>query len=406
MIRVLGLYLKYIFKRLLFLGFWIAIVMLFFALKPNDVFYINLTEILGLKYNVSELDAWLYTVHVLLVIFFVLIVVETLYIFFYTWYKSFSERQKAIIYDRMKVEVFAYLAGEVNDIKQRKIFWSFAKFFYANQMLQYFVDGLREVLLLTKGKVYNRCISIFVLVKVKKLIYLYMRSPYVKHKAYAIRSIGLFQLKEHEGFLVRFLNSKNSIYRSEALQSYLEINKTTDLSFLLERKSKLSKWDYNIVIKYGKKLGDINYDGLIESERPDLLLVALKFIQINDRFDYKPKVMELLKSDNHDVQEEAYITFAMFLENDNEVQTLIYRYNSFSQITQAQILEVIVNARYTMAVSSFLRWLLIAGTMTEKTKALEAFLRNDMPTFMKCKELDDPMIVMAYRQVTDFNLMF
>lgn len=406
MLRIIGLYIKFIFKRLLFASFWIGIFMLFFILKPNDFFYINLNDYIGLNYKVAELDTWLYAVHIFLIIFVLLIIVETMYILFYSWFKNFSEKQKTKIYNQMKVEVFAYLAGDINDLKQKKIFWTFAKFFYSEQMLRYFVDGLREVILLTKGKVYNRCISIFVLVRVKKLIHVYMHSPYIKHKAYAIRCIGEFQLKEHEAFLKRYLNSKNSIYRSEALQSYLEINKTTDLSFLLDRKSKLSKWDYNIIIKYGKNLGEINYDGLLASKRPDLLLVALKFIQINDRFDYKAEVIELLKSDNSEVEEEAYITYSMFLENDNEVQTLIYKYNAFTPATQSDILKVIVNARYTEAVSSFLKWLLVAGTMTEKTKALEAFLKNDMPTFLKCKQLEDPLVVMAYRQVTDFNLLF
>jgi hypothetical protein len=406
MLRVLSLYIKFIAKRLLFAIFWTSIFMLFFILKPNEILYFNINDYINLNYKIAELDTWLYTVHVLMLIFILLIIVETLYIVFYSWYKTFSENQKTKIYNQMKVEVFAYLAGEINDIKEKKAFWTFAKIFYSEQMLRYFVDGLREVILLTKGKVYNRCISIFVLVRVKKLIEVYMRSPYIKHRAYAIRSIGEFQLKEHEDYLIKYLNSKNSIYRSEALQSYLEIKKTTDLSFLLDRKAKLSKWDYNIIIKYGKHLGEINYDGLLASKRPDLLLVALKFIQINDRFDYKAEVIELLKSDNTEVEEEAYITFSMFLENDNEVQTLIYKYNSFTPSTQSEILNVIAGANYTEAVSSFMKWLVIAGSMTEKTMALETFLRNDMPSFLKCKENDDPLIAMAYKQVTDFNLLF
>lgn len=404
MFQLITIYIKFIVKRLLFVSFWISIFMLFFIFQPNDIFYINLNEYIPLSYQVSKLETWLYSIHILLIIFVILIAVETVYIFFYSWYKPFSENQKAKIYAQMKIEVFAYLAGEINDLKQKKVFWTLAKIFYSTQILHYFVEGLREVLLLTKGKVNDRCTSLFVKVRVNKLIKVYMRSPYVKHKAYAIRAIGEFKLKEHEQFLIKYLNSKDSVYRSEALQAYLEINKKTDLSFLIQRNAKLSRWDYNVIIKYGKQLEDIDYDGLLNTQRPDLMLVALKFVQLNDRYDYKYKVENLLDFNNIEVQEEAYITYSMFLENDNEVQTLIYKYNAFTPATQKEILEVIVNSRYSPAVSSFLKWLVVAGALTEKTKALDALLKNDMPSFLKCKNLEDPLIEKAYSQVTDFNL--
>ena len=190
MIRLIGIYFKYFFKRLIFIAFWICLLMLFFVLQPNDILYINLNDYINPGYQLSGLETWMYVIHVFIVIFLILIAVETLYIIFYNWYKQLSQRQKQRIYSRMQNELFSFLKGDTNDINQSKVFGLFSGAFYTEQKMLFFVDGLREVELLTKGVVHERCLSVFVVIRVKKLIWSYMYSPYSKHRTYAMRTIG------------------------------------------------------------------------------------------------------------------------------------------------------------------------------------------------------------------------
>jgi hypothetical protein len=404
MIRLLGIYIKFITKRFLLFSMLIALFMLFFILKPNDYLYINLTQYVNIGYQLSDLEPWLYIIHVLLVIFFILIIIEVFNIFFYSWYKNSSEKQKERVYLRMQGEIFAFLKGEINDINLNKVFGVIASLCFAEKKYIFFIDGLRELVNLTSGLIHERCLSAFVVTQMKRLVWTYMYSPYSKHRSFAIRTIGDFKLKDKEAYVKKYLNSKNTVYRTEALEAYLKLSNNCDLKFLTDHKIKLNQWEYNIVLKYALSYKGVDFESLFSSDIPELQLLALKLVQLNNLNIYKPQVVSLFYSKNETVKEKAYVTFVQFIDNETEVNSVIYNYYTFSASTKAAILDLIVDLRYSNPVVLFLDWLINSGTLNERVKALNVLLENDMSAFLKYKTYNDPMIRVAYAQVTDLNL--
>lgn len=403
MLRLLRIYIKFILKRVLFVTFWLSLLSLFYFLHPNPYLYINLNAYIQLDYAKASLPFWLYVIHVLIVIFLLLIVVETLYVLFYNWIKHVAVRQKERILKRMQTELFAFLTGEINDINPAKVFGTFSGFFCSEQKVLFFVEGLREVELLTKGIVHERCLSVFVVLRIKKLIWSYMYSPYGKHRLFAMRTIGDFHLKDYEPYLKKYLNHSNPIYRSAALEAYLQLSTKNDLSFLKELRAALSQWDYNMVLKHGKNLEAINYTALLQSKTPELVMLALDFIRHNNEYGYKSQVISLLNSSNVELKEKAYITYSLFLDDESEVKELTYRYYSFSLSTRGAILDLLINIRYSSTISFFLNWLVQSGSLNEKVTALTVFLYNDVASLLKYQHSSDPQIRLAFAQVSDIN---
>lgn len=104
--RTIGLYLKFLFSRFIFIIALCLAVFLFFFLKQKEFLLFNYSIGNPLYSFIEITPLWLYVVQVLIVIFFLLIIVELISLISVTMRKSSAEKKNQLLAKQIWEEIF------------------------------------------------------------------------------------------------------------------------------------------------------------------------------------------------------------------------------------------------------------------------------------------------------------
>jgi len=104
--RTIGLYLKYLFNRFIFIIALCLGVFLFFFLKQKELLIFNYSVNNPLYPFIEQTPTWLYVVQVLIIIFLLLVIVELISLISVTMRKSSAEKKNQLLAKQIWEEIF------------------------------------------------------------------------------------------------------------------------------------------------------------------------------------------------------------------------------------------------------------------------------------------------------------
>jgi len=408
--KVLLIYLRYWVIRLFFLIFLLLIISgSYFFNRIPDLSLGSFRLINPFYKNVVNFPPWLYAVEYFIFIFVLAIFLIIVLIFYYSVTKNRRVKARKRHSDEIVDSLFEciYVEQEYTDEEKRikvRLFESNLKTDYSKRL---FIDALRKIHSQTVGVVRERTSNLLKAIHYDYFIKAYLYSPYLRNKIFALKVISEFQLEGYEKYIMKLTKRSNNVLHSEALVSLVKLNINYNLLFLVDLDIKLSLWDVNVMVKileqYDKHT-TYYYYVLIQSDNPEISALGIILTRLHNRQDLKMDVKDKIGNVNFLVNEEAFLTFSLFAENQNDYDFLMDNFELASEKAQNCIIKVIASCPDKNVAIRFLERVVEHNPLTHKLEAIRLLLEIDLNIVKRYKDSDNVLIRQACLQILDLNL--
>lgn len=400
--RTIGLYLKYLSNRLIYIVALCLGVFLFFFLKQKELLLFNYSVANPLYPFIEQTSTWLYVVQTLIVIFSLLIIIELILVIYVTTQRSSVDKKNQLLHEQILDVIFNFLiqdkeTRDINDFRKKA-----KPYLKSNHAQRVFINQLRKIINLTRGEIHDTCLSFYQVLHFDPLIKSHFHSPYLRNKIFALKTAGDFQQTAYNNYLVHYMHSKNEMLKSEALQAYVKANSDDDLSFLSDYQEKISLGSINIIINETKERTNINFTGLLKSQNPLIRSMGLRLANLQNKEELKPVIVELMDDPDAMVKEEAYLAYMAFAKEKNDYLTLMYQFSGMTKNLQNKTLDLIIDHEEKENIYNFFEWIIENKPLEMKNRAMSKLLTMDIGLVLKYKNYPDENVRKAFRQLIDF----
>ncbi|MDN5297268.1 MAG: hypothetical protein PWQ71_1374 [Bacteroidota bacterium] len=349
---------------------------------------------------VSHAHGWLYVVQALILVFLSITVLELFSLYIGTARRLFTDKKEQEFNRDTLNRMMDYLTKECSTADARKLM-SLTK---SKSEKRLFVNQLRILAVLTKGKVHDDCISLFHEMNFNDVVKKNLRSPYVRDKMFALRVAGDFQLSEFNPFIAKYIYSKNDIVRSEAIQAYVKVNADSDLSFLTDYTRSLSILDFNVIVNAAKHYRNIHFESLFSSPNAAVRAIGIRLVAIQNKTEFKPLLLPMIEDKTAIVREEAYGAIIAFATEKEDFKALISHFDNMNKNLQLKLIDEITLRNERDFVSPFLEELILKYPSDIKIRAMSNLIKMDISFALKYMNHENESIRNAYKHLTDFYL--
>ncbi|MDK2969244.1 MAG: hypothetical protein PWQ65_347 [Bacteroidota bacterium] len=349
---------------------------------------------------VSHAHGWLYVVQALILVFLSITVLELFSLYIGTARRLFTDKKEQEFNRDTLNRMMDYLTKECSTADARKLM-SLTK---SKSEKRLFVNQLRILAVLTKGKVHDDCISLFHEMNFNDVVKKNLRSPYVRDKMFALRVAGDFQLSEFNPFIAKYIYSKNDIVRSEAIQAYVKVNADSDLSFLTDYTRSLSILDFNVIVNAAKHYRNIHFESLFSSPNAAVRAIGIRLVAIQNKTEFKPLLLPMIEDKTAIVREEAYGAIIAFATEKEDFKALISHFDNMNKNLQLKLIDEITLRNEKNFVSPFLEELILKYPSDIKIRAMSNLIKMDISFALKYMNHENESIRNAYKHLTDFYL--
>lgn len=349
---------------------------------------------------VSHAHGWLYVVQALILVFLSITVLELFSLYIGTARRLFTDKKEQEFNRDTLNRMMDYLTKECSTADARKLM-ALTK---SKSEKRLFVNQLRILAVLTKGKVHDDCISLFHEMNFNDVVKKNLRSPYVRDKMFALRVAGDFQLSEFNPFIAKYIYSKNDIVRSEAIQAYVKVNADSDLSFLTDYTRSLSILDFNVIVNAAKHYRNIHFESLFSSPNAAVRAIGIRLVAIQNKTEFKPLLLPMIEDKTAIVREEAYGAIIAFATEKEDFKALISHFDNMNKNLQLKLIDEITLRNERDFVSPFLEELILKYPSDIKIRAMSNLIKMDISFALKYMNHENESIRNAYKHLTDFYL--
>lgn len=349
---------------------------------------------------VSHAHGWLYVVQALILVFLSITVLELFSLYIGTARRLFTDKKEQEFNRDTLNRMMDYLTKECSTADARKLM-ALTK---SKSEKRLFVNQLRILAVLTKGKVHDDCISLFHEMNFNDVVKKNLRSPYVRDKMFALRVAGDFQLSEFNPFIAKYIYSKNDIVRSEAIQAYVKVNADSDLSFLTDYTHSLSLLDFNEIVNAAKHYRNIHFESLFSSPNAIVRAIGIRLVAIQNKTEFKPLLLPMIEDKTAIVREEAYGAIIAFATEKEDFKALISHFDNMNKNLQLKLIDEITLRNERDFVSPFLEELILKYPSDIKIRAMSNLIKMDISFALKYMNHENESIRNAYKHLTDFYL--
>lgn len=349
---------------------------------------------------VSHAHGWLYVVQALILVFLSITVLELFSLYIGTARRLFTDKKEQEFNRDTLNRMMDYLTKECSTADARKLM-ALTK---SKSEKRLFVNQLRILAVLTKGKVHDDCISLFHEMNFNDVVKKNLRSPYVRDKMFALRVAGDFQLSEFNPFIAKYIYSKNDIVRSEAIQAYVKVNADSDLSFLTDYTHSLSLLDFNEIVNAAKHYRNIHFESLFSSPNAIVRAIGIRLVAIQNKTEFKPLLLPMIEDKTAIVREEAYGAIIAFATEKEDFKALISHFDNMNKNLQLKLIDEITLRNEKNFVSPFLEELILKYPSDIKIRAMSNLIKMDISFALKYMNHENESIRNAYKHLTDFYL--
>jgi hypothetical protein len=349
---------------------------------------------------VSHAHGWLYVVQALILVFLSITVLELFSLYIGTARRLFTDKKEQEFNRDTLNRMMDYLTKECSTADARKLM-ALTK---SKSEKRLFVNQLRILAVLTKGKVHDDCISLFHEMNFNDVVKKNLRSPYVRDKMFALRVAGDFQLSEFNPSIAKYIYSKNDIVRSEAIQAYVKVNADSDLSFLADYTLSLSLLDFNVIVNAAKHYRNIHFESLFSSPNAAVRAIGIRLAVIQNKTEFKPLLLPMIEDKTAIVREEAYGAIIAFATEKEDFKALISHFDNMNKNLQLKLIDEITLRNERDFVSPFLEELILKYPSDIKIRAMSNLIKMDISFALKYMNHENESIRNAYKHLTDFYL--
>jgi hypothetical protein len=349
---------------------------------------------------VSHAHGWLYVVQALILVFLSITVLELFSLYIGTARRLFTDKKEQEFNRDTLNRMMDYLTKECSTADARKLM-ALTK---SKSEKRLFVNQLRILAVLTKGKVHDDCISLFHEMNFNDVVRKNLRSPYVRDKMFALRVAGDFQLSEFNPSIAKYIYSKNDIVRSEAIQAYVKVNADSDLSFLADYTRSLSLLDFNVIVNAAKHYRNIHFESLFSSPNAAVRAIGIRLAVIQNKTEFKPLLLPMIEDKTAIVREEAYGAIIAFATEKEDFKALISHFDNMNKNLQLKLIDEITLRNERDFVSPFLEELILKYPSDIKIRAMSNLIKMDISFALKYMNHENESIRNAYKHLTDFYL--
>lgn len=406
--KTLTLYIKYWSIRIFFLIIFLIIAfgsyfysvpqLTWGSLKINNLYYTEIESLPGWLYGA---EYFIFTFIITSIILFVLIV----------FYKRNKRKRKKIrdryeAYFATALVKYLYEETEYNTEEKKQDAILFKKALKDDYAKRIFISTLRKIRTQTIGEVRDKTLRIYDEYYFDYLIRAYLHAPYLRKKLFALKVISDFQLTGYESYIIKLAKRNNNVLHSEALVTLVKLNTSDNLLLLAELKIKLTIWDINVIVKtvleQNKK--DIDYLKLINPEKPEVCALGIMLARLNQRKELKMDIRKQIGNSNELVNDEAFLAFVSFVEDQSDFDFLINKFEQASENVQISIIKVIASHPDKSVSTDFLKSVVENKSFILKLEALQVLMELDLSIVAKFKRSENKTIRQICAQVLDLNL--
>lgn len=356
---------------------------------------------------VQALPVWLYVVNYFILIFAGAILLIMSLITFYTIKTRQKERIDRKFREVHLGKIFKYIFAprELNDKQKEMLLSTLKKALKSDYAIRLFLTSLLRIQDEAAGIISQQIKEILKGFNYNYLVKAYLHSPYLRHKLFALKIISNFQIPGFDQKVLKFTKSKNSELRVEACLTLLKLGIYEDLSFLYYSQTKLSTWDINMIIKTLQELdiNDINYIKLLQSDIAEINTLGIMLANVHNRRNLKPLIKQKLGYPDSMVNEEAFLTFIAFTEEQEDYDVLIDKFEAATDKAQLQIIQALQKAPDTEATVKFLTWIVETKSYTHKVEALRLLLMLNWNVLSKYRKSENEAIRQSCLEALDIN---
>lgn len=408
--RIISIYLRFFFERLLvFIGL-IVILVGGYIFKVNHISFGLLNLICSIFHENEKTEYWLYQIEYLIFVFIIISVGTLVLISFYKDHKNVRRKIRKKYVGLFVKSFFSYLYAETASMQMKKgeflyKLWRGLRNEYARRL---YINLLRQIYLETEGEVQDRLIRFFNGLDYDSFIRAYFVSPFLRNNLFALKTVRNFRIEGYEKYIINLMHRKNKLTKSAALTTLIQFDKYNDLLFLVENQIEISNWEINLIIKSlpTSSKDKIQYKALIASNLAPLSTLGIILANLNGKTEFKKDIKAKIVLDRSKgcSNEEAILAIVSFSSDFIDFEFLISVFESATEVVQIQILKVLSKCPEKSVAIYFLEWVVESDPYPLKIAAVQSLFDLDMFTLLKLKGSDDTVIRQACSQVLDLNM--
>ncbi len=349
---------------------------------------------------VSHTHGWIYVVQALILVFVSITILELFSLYVGTPRRLYTDKKGQEFNRDALNRIMDYLTKE-NSTTDARMLMTLTK---SKSEKILFSNQLRIIAILTKGKVRDDCITLFHEMNFDDLVKKNLRSHYVRDKMFALRVAGDFQLSKLGSLIYKYINSKNDMVRSEAIQSYVKINPESDLGFLADYTPTLSLLDFNVIVNAAKHYRNIHFESLFSSPNPMVKAIGVRLAETQNKLELKPSILRMMDDDSAIVREEAYWAIISFADEKEDFKALMHHFDDMGKSVQTKFIDVMAQKNEKDFVYPFFNELILNYPMDIKIKAMENLIKMDLSLAFNYMNHENESIRNAFKHLTDFYL--
>lgn len=358
--------------------------------------------------TIEQQPFWLYVVEYLVFVFFA---VGVLLLGLTILYKRNKRIGAVLVYkydERFATLLSKYLYVDLEHIsdEQRKEILTLKNELRNTYAKRIFINTLRRIRTQTVGAVRERTQVIYDYFQFDLFIRVYLFSPHLSKKIFALKVIADFQVKGYENYIVKLTKRSNDILHSEALVTLLKLDKFDSLMLLDYSKMKLTVWDINIIIKTFQEMDsvNVNYAKLVKSDKDEVVVLGLMLACLSQHVELKVDALNLIGNKNDFVNEEAFCAYISFVETEADFDFLIQNFDLATEKAKISILKIMEQHPNRLTAIDFLEQTVENNSFILRLEAVQVLFELDLNTVVRLKNSEDKMINDICHQVLDLNL--
>ncbi len=399
--RLLKIYNRYFFRRILFLVYLLFFVFIYLILDEKEYSFRGFVIQNPFFDFFNSHSTFFYSILIFIIFALTTTITELILTFRNSKKQDKEAAKRKEIHNDINNKIFKHLY-ENDDLDADIYFVQEHKLKYTEDYPRLaFINRLRRILNLTTGEVHKRCVRIFQLLNEEELIKSYLKSPYLRHKLFAITTIGDFRLRLFNKELLKLMRHKNDAIASEAMYAYVKISRNTDFLFLTERNKPISRLDFYNFVQLARDNTNIVYELLIKHPVPSVSALGLRFAAMHKVKSVKGEIFKRINHFDHFVSEEAQSAYLAMIEELDAI-ILLNRFDAFTKRNQFRILKLLGQYLNNPLVLSLFNEIIENYDYEIKSAALNVMVRHNIAATFKFRNHPDAMVHKAFEQLTDF----
>lgn len=399
--RLFKIYVRYFFRRLVFLIYLLLFVVLYFLLD-NEYFNLVGFRIQNPFYEFLTAQTKFNYIIVIIAIFaFVSTITEIILTIIHSRIQTNRLKKTSEINNEINSKLFIQLFDNQDLDSDISFVQEHKRQFAADYPQLVLINRLRRISILTKGNIHKRSIRLFHLLNADDLITTYLKSPYLRHKLLAIRIISDFKLKAFIPDLKKLIHHKKDVISSEAMQAYVKADFKTTFEFLIERNRPISKLEMYNFILIAANYKHIDYRMLITSSIDSISALGLRFAGLHGIITEKAEIFKRINHPSAIVSDEAQSAYLEMID-EHDAAILLSRFDVFNTQSQVTILQMMAEYTDNPMVLNLFSTVIEQYDYEMKKEALGILLQHNISASLKYRKHANIIVQNAYSELTDF----